>query len=368
MFYLHEFRIDFRISGFDRILSPRHLVGKGECLPCMIVAGGEWGDEGKGKIIAYLALHDKPKIIARAGVGPNAGHTVYHRGKKFGLRQVPCGFVYEDTRLLIGPGVLVNPEVVTKEVELTETENRFGIDHHCAVIEPQHIEQDKSSGHLKGKIGTTGTGCGPANVARVNRTVKLAKDVSEFKRFLTDVPKEVNDSLRRGELVLIEGSQGFGLSLTYGTYPYVTSKDTAASTLAADVGVGPTKVDDVMLVFKAYVSRVGAGPFPTEISQEKAEEMGIVEYGTVTGRRRRIGTFDFELAKRSVMINGATQLAVTCLDRLFKGASGAKKWEQLPSEAKEFVEKIEKELGVPVTIISTGSGLDNVIDMRAEKL
>jgi adenylosuccinate synthase len=334
----------------------------------MIVAGGQWGDEGKGKIIAYLALHDKPKIVARAGVGPNAGHTVFHRGKKFGLRQIPCGFVYEKARLLIGPGVLVNPKIVTEEIELTGTWDRVGIDQGCAVIEPQHIEQDRASEHLKDKIGTTGTGCGPANVARVNRTARLAGEVPELKRFLADVPKEVNDSLSRGELVLIEGSQGFALSLTHGTYPYVTSKDTSASTLAADVGVGPTKVDDVMLVFKAYVSRVGAGPFPTEISQEKAEEMGIVEYGTVTGRRRRIGTFDFDLAKRSVMVNGATQLAITCLDRLFKGASGVKNWNQLPDEAKEFVKRIEDELGVPVTIISTGSELENIIDMRAEKL
>lgn len=336
-------------------------------MPCMVLAGGQWGDEGKGKIIAYLALHDKPKIIARSGVGPNAGHTVYHQGKKFGLRQVPCGFVYEGSRLLIGPGVLVNPEVLAKEAEVTGTANRIGVDYNCTVIEPNHIEQDKSSEYLKGKIGTTGTGCGPANVARVNRTAKLAKDVPELKRFLTDVPKDVNDAIRGGDFVLVEGSQGFGLSLFHGTYPYVTSKDTAASTLAADVGVGPTKVNDVLLVFKAYVSRVGAGPFPTEISQEKAEEMGIVEFGTVTGRRRRIGTFDFDLARRAVMINGATQVAITCLDRLFKGASGVRNWEQLPSDAKEFVKKIEKELEVPVTIISTGSELDNIIDLRGKK-
>jgi adenylosuccinate synthase len=334
----------------------------------MVVAGGQWGDEGKGKIIAYLALHDKPKIVARAGVGPNAGHTVFHNGKKFGLRQVPCGFVYEKARLLIGPGVLVNPTVLIEEIGVTGVEDRIGVDQRCTVIEPQHIEQDKTSDHLKDKIGTTGTGCGPANVARVNRTAKLAGEVPALKRFLADVPKEVNDSINRGNLVLIEGSQGFALSLIHGTYPYVTSKDTTASTLAADVGVGPTKVDHVMLVFKAYVSRVGAGPFPTEISQEKAEEMGIVEFGTVTGRRRRIGTFDFDLAKRSAMINGATQLTITCLDRLFKGASGVKKWKELPDEAKKFVKKIEEEVGVPVTIISTGSELHDVIDMRAEKL
>jgi len=343
-------------------------VGRGESLPCMIVAGGQWGDEGKGKIVGYLALHDKPKIVARAGVGPNAGHTVYSRGKKFGLRQLPCGFVYEGARLLIGPGVLINPEVVLKEVELTGAGDRLGVDRRCAVIESSHIEQDRTSTHLKGKIGTTGTGCGPANVARVNRTAKLAGEIPEFERFLTDVPQEVGDALRGGESVLVEGSQGFGLSLIHGTYPYVTSKDTSASTLAADVGVGPTSVDDVILVFKAYVSRVGSGPFPTEMTQEEAERLGIVEYGTVTRRRRRIGKFDFELAKRAVMINGATQLTITCLDRLFKGSSGVRSYGQLPADAKAFIERIEGALKVPVALISTGRELESVIDRRSEKL
>ena len=337
-------------------------------MPCTIVAGGFWGDEGKGKIVAYLALHDKPKIIARAGVGPNAGHTVYSREKKFGLRQIPCGFVYKGSRLLIGPGVLINPGIVLKEIELTGTGDRFGVDRRCTVIEPSHIEQDRSSAHLKGKIGTTGTGCGPANVARVNRVAKLAEEIPELKRFLTDVPQEVSDALGRDELVLIEGSQGFGLSLIHGTYPYVTSKDTSACTLAADVGVGPTRVDNVMLIFKAYVSRVGEGPFPTEMAIEEAERLDIVEYGTVTGRRRRIGTFDFELAKRAVMINGATQLTITCLDRLFKGSSGIKSYRQLPADAKAFIERIEGELKVPVTLISTGKDIRNIIDLRSEKL
>jgi adenylosuccinate synthase len=343
-------------------------VGRGERLPCTIVAGGQWGDEGKGKIVAYLALNDKPDIIARGGVGPNAGHTVIYKGKKYGLRQIPCGFVYEGARVLIGPGVLVNPEVVLKEVKEAGISKRLGVDRHCSVIEPKHIEEDRSSKHLKGKIGTTGTGCGPANVARASRVAKLAEEIGELKPFLTDVPAEVNGGIREGKPVLIEGSQGFGLSLVHGTYPYVTSKDTAASTLAADVGVGPTRVDDVILVFKAYVSRVGAGPFPTEMPVEKAEQMGIVEHGTVTGRRRRIGEFDFEFAKRSVMINGATQIAISCLDRLFKGNEGAKKFEELTDEAKNFVARVEKELGVPATLISTGPGVGDTIDLRSEKL
>jgi adenylosuccinate synthase len=337
-------------------------------LPCMIIAGGQWGDEGKGKVVAYLALKDKPKIIARAGVGPNAGHTVHYRGKTYGLRQIPSGFVYEGARLLIGPGVLVNPEVVLKELEMTGTADRFGVDGRCTVIERSHIEQDMKSEYFQKKIGTTGTGCGPANVARVSRTAKLVEEVPELRPYLTDVPKEVNDSIDRGELVFVEGSQGFGLSLIHGTYPYVTSKDTTAATFAADVGIGPTKVDEVMLIFKAYTSRVGLGPFPTEISQEKAEELGIVEFGTVTGRRRRIGLFDFQLAKRAVMINGATQLTVTNLDRMFKGATKVQRWGDLPSDAKDYVTKIEEELGVPVTLISTGSDIEDIIDLRSEKL
>ncbi len=304
--------------------------------------------------------------MARAGVGPNAGHTVIWRGKKFGLRQVPCGFVYEGARLLVGPGVLINPEATLKEVEETGIGARFGIDRKCAVIEARHIEQDRTSEHLKEKIGSTGTGCGPANVERVSRVARLANEIPELQRFLADVPSEVNEAIKRGELVMVEGSQGFGLSLIHGTYPYVTSKDTAASTLAADVGVGPTKVDDVMLVFKAYVSRVGAGPFATEISPEKSEELGIVEYGTVTRRRRRIGEFDFELARRSIMINGATQLALTCLDRLFKGCRGARSLDELTPEARAFVKGLEEELGVPVTLISTGPDIGNMIDLRAK--
>lgn len=334
-------------------------------MPCLIVAGGQFGDEGKGKVVAYLALHDKPRIVARAGVGPNAGHTVVWQGKKFGLRQIPCGFVYEDARLLIGPGVLVNPEVVLKELAETGVGGRLGIDHQCTIIEARHIEQDRTSKHLREKIGTSGTGCGPANVERVGRTAKVARDIPELKHFLADVPSEVNNALNQRELVIVEGTQGFGLSLFHGTYPYVTSKDTAASAFAADVGIGPTRVNEVMLVFKAYVSRVGAGPFATEMPPERAEELGIVEYGTVTGRRRRIGEFDFELARRSVMINGATQIAITCLDRLFKGCSGAKNQNQLTPEAKAFIKRVEDELNVPVTLISTGPNIGDIIDMRA---
>ena len=194
----------------------------------------------------------------------------------------------------------MNPEVMYKEFEELskyKVKERMSIDPRCAIITENHMNRDKSSQHLAKKIGSTGSGCGPANSDRVMRTIDLAKDITELEEYITDVSLEINEAIDSSEDVFIEGSQGFALSLYYGTYPYVTSKDTTASTFAADVGVGPTKIDEVINVFKAYISRVGEGPFPTEMTQEEAESKGLEEYGVVTGRRRRIGYFDMELEK-----------------------------------------------------------------------
>lgn len=339
-------------------------------MTCSILVGGAWGDEGKGKCITYLCDNDKPNIIARAGVGPNAGHSVEFNGEKYGLRLTPSGFVHTDAKLMIGAGVLVNPDVLFNEFENLKKYNvkeRMCVDPRCAIISEDHINRDKSSKHLSEKIGSTGSGCGPANSDRVMRNIGLAKDVEELRDYITDVSLEINEAIENGEEVFIEGSQGFALSLYYGTYPYVTSKDTTASTFAADVGVGPTKVDEVINVFKAYISRVGEGPFPTEMTQEEAESKGLEEYGVVTGRRRRIGYFDMELAKESCRINGATQIALTCVDRLFDCAR-VQNYDELSAETKKFIEDIQTETGVPVTIISTGPDLVDTIDLRKELL
>ncbi|AEH25506.1 adenylosuccinate synthetase [Pyrococcus yayanosii] len=336
-------------------------------MPSVIVVGGQWGDEGKGSIIAYLALKDKPEIIARGGVGTNAGHSVFINGKKYAVRQLPTGFMQRDARLLVGAGVLVDPEVFFYELEHLKDFNvaeRVGIDYRCTIIEPRHKELDRTNGHLHGKIGTTGSGCGPANADRVMRRAKQAKEVKELAPYLTDVAAEVNDALDEGALVLVEGTQGFGLSLYYGTYPYVTSKDTTASAIASDVGIGPTRVDEVIVVFKSFPTRVGAGPFPTEMPPEEAERMGLIEYGTVTGRRRRVGWFDFEMARYSARINGATMLAVTMLDKYDKEAFGVTDYDKLPRRAKEFIEEIEERVGVPVGFIKTGPELEHIIDLR----
>jgi adenylosuccinate synthase len=336
-------------------------------MTCTIIVGGQWGDEGKGKIVSYLCEKDSPYIIARGGVGPNAGHTVEVNGEKYGIRMVPTGFPNKKAKLAIGAGVLVDPEVLLKEVEMLEkfdVRKRLIVDYRCGIIEEKHKLMDKSNKHLSKEIGSTGTGCGPANVDRAMRTLKQAKDIEVLKEFLGDVSEEVNDAIDAGKNVMIEGTQGTLLSLYYGSYPYVTSKDTTASTFAADVGVGPTKIDEVIVVFKSFPTRVGSGPFPTEMPLEEAEKLGIVEYGTVTGRRRRVGYFDFELAKKVCRLNGATQIALTCLDKYDNACYGVTEYDELTDKAIEFIEKIEKETGVPVTIISTGPELHQTIDRR----
>jgi len=332
-------------------------------MPCTVVVCGFFGDTGKGKIISYLAIKDDLDLAVRGGVGPNAGHTVIYKGRKYVMRMLPSAFVNERCRLLIGPGVLVDPDVFLKEVELVKAHDRVGVDPQCAIIEQKHKEADRR-GHLKDKIKTTGSGCGPCNADRALRVAKLARDEPKLKPFLTDVPLEVNKAIDEGRKVLLEGTQGTFLSLYHGTYPYVTSKDVTASAICSDVGVGPTKVDDVIVVFKAFVTRVGAGPLPGELSQEEAERRGWLEYASVTGRKRRVAPFNFDLAKRAIMLNGATQVALTKLDVLFPECEGVREFEALSSRAKEFVAEVEAELGVPVTLIGTGPEVHEVVDRR----
>jgi len=332
-------------------------------MPCSVVVCGFFGDTGKGKVISYLAPKDKLNVTARAGVGPNAGHTVVVEGKKYGLSMLPSAFMNKKCRLLIGPGVLVNPGTLIREMSQTETEDRVGVDPQCAIIEARHIEADKA-GYLASDIKTTGTGTGPCNAERALRKVKLARDIASLKKYLTDVPLEVNRAIDEGKRVLIEGTQGTFLSLYHGTYPYCTSKDVTASAACSDVGVGPTKVDDVIIVFKAFTTRVGAGPLLGEISVEEAKRRGWIEYGTVTGRPRRAAPFNRELAKRAVMLNGATQAALTKLDVLYPECKGAKTFSKLSKNAKTFIEDIEKEIGIPVALVGTGPDALEMVDRR----
>jgi adenylosuccinate synthase len=331
-------------------------------VPCTVVVGGFFGDEGKGKLTAYLALRDRPAIVARGGVGPNAGHTVQMQGKTYSLRMIPSGFVSKESRLLIGPGVLVNPSVLLKEIELTETRNRIGVDRQCAIIEQRHIDEEARSEHLVKKIGVTKSGVGACNADRVFRSARLARDVPDLSGLLADVSEEINNALDEKHQVILEGSQGTFLSLFHGTYPFCTSKDVCASAICSDVGVGPTEVDDVIVVFKAFVTRVGEGPLEGQLSEEETRKRGWQEFGTVTGRLRRAAPFNFELAERAVHLNGATQAAITKLDVVFPEVVGMRKFEQLPPKARDFLNEVEKAIGVPVTLVGTGPSSEDLVD------
>ncbi|MEM2947206.1 MAG: adenylosuccinate synthetase [Candidatus Bathyarchaeia archaeon] len=331
-------------------------------MPCTVIVGGFWGDEGKGKIVSYLALKDKVDVCVRTG-SVNAAHTVWVEGKRYALHMVPSAFVYEKCRLLIGSGANIHVAKFLEEVELTNVKKRIGVDHQASIIEEKHSEQDRTSAHLKG-LGTTGWGVGPAIEERVRRTAKLAKDIAELKPYLTDVAAEVNSSINMGKKVLLEGTQGVMLSLFYGTYPYVTGRDTSASAICSEAGVGPTKVDEVLIVFKSFMTRVGAGPLPGELPKEEAVKRGWFEVAAGTGRERRSAPFNFEIAKRAVMLNGATQIALTKLDVVYPKCKGVRKYDELSSEAKEFIKEIEHQLGIPVVLIGTGQEVLDIVDRR----
>ena len=328
-----------------------------------IVVGGFWGDEGKGKIISYLVKKRNPSVVARGGVGPNAGHTIIVDGKVYKLRMVPSAIGGKEVeKFLIGPGVLINPEVFLQEVSTTEIEGRAFVDPQCGIISDKHRKIDSTDSYLKDKIGTTGSGSGPANEERVRRSLTLAKDVDELQPYLIDVPGEIHKALKKGESVLLEGTQATYLSLFHGSYPYVTTKDVTASAICSDVGIGPTVVTDVTIVFKAYVTRVGKGFLPDELSEEETINRGWTEYGTVTKRLRRAAPFNAKLARRSIDLNSATRVAITKLDVLFPTDRGKTAFDALSDEAKNWIYTTEKDLGMKIHFIGTGPADIEIID------
>ena len=328
-----------------------------------VVVGGFFGDEGKGKIISYLAIKDNPKIIVRGGAGPNAGHTIRDGNKIYKVRMLPSGFLNNNAKIMIGPGVVINPDVLYKEIQDFGASGRSFIDKHCGIIEDTHLSRD-SKGELKEKIGSTGSGTGPANADRAMRILKLAKDFDSLSSLVVDVPEQINSTLAKNENVLVEGTQGTFLSLWHGTYPFVTSKDVTASGICADIGLGPKRVDEIIVVFKSYVTRVGTGPLEKELTPEEAEKRGWSEFGTVTGRQRRAADFDFNLARRAIMLNSATQISITKLDIIFPECAGMTSYNDLSADAKSFIKNIEQKLNTPVTIIGTGPAINDVIDRR----
>ncbi|MEM0014208.1 MAG: adenylosuccinate synthetase [Zestosphaera sp.] len=330
-----------------------------------VVVGGFFGDEGKGKIVAYLALNDGVEAAVRVG-SVNAGHTVFWSGREFKLRIVPSAFVNGSSKLFIAAGSLIRLDVFNREVSALGVAGRVFVDRNAGIIEEKHVETEVNDEYLRNSIGSTLQGVGAAMVDRVMRRLRLARDFPELGNYLVDVSEEVGKVLDRGGGVLLEGTQGTYLSLYHGTYPYVTSRDTTASGVLSEVGLGPKSVDEVIVVFKSYVTRVGSGPLPGELPVDEVVKLGWVERASVTGRLRRAAPFNYELARKAVLINSATQVALTCLDKLFPAAARVREWSRLPPDARRWIEELEGKVRVPVTLIGTGDDVNHIVDRRKE--
>lgn len=330
---------------------------------CVVVVGAQWGDEGKGKIVDVLA--ESADLVVRYQGGANAGHTVVKGDDEFILHQIPSGILHPRTRCAIGNGVVLDPETLLGEVEELERRGvavtgRLLVSDRAHLVLPYHKLMDRAAERTQ-QIGTTGRGIGPAyedkygrrgvrvgdlhdleracklvrdGASRANRWLELLGDTErasadEYSRLLerlaprllpmaADVGRVTHDALRSGQHVLLEGAQGSLLDVDHGTYPYVTSSNTTAGGASVGAGIGPTAIDGVLGVVKAYTTRVGNGPLPTEAAPDDVEKLRTMgdEFGATTGRPRRCGWFDAVVARYAVRINGLTDLAVTKLDVL----------------------------------------------------
>ena len=334
-------------------------------MPSVVVVGTQWGDEGKGKITDFLS--ENSEVIARYQGGNNAGHTIIFGGETYKLHLIPSGIFYNDKLSVIGNGMVVDPRALVEEIKGlhdrgVSTDN-LRISNRAHVILPYHIKQDEVEEARRGanKIGTTGKGIGPAymdkaarvgiriadlldyevfkeklehNLAEKNRMFEKFYETAgftveeileefysygkEIEKYITDTSKVLNDALDEGRRVLFEGAQGVMLDIDQGTYPFVTSSNPVAGGVTIGAGVGPTKISHVVGVCKAYTSRVGDGPFPTELFDEVGSQIREVgkEYGTTTGRPRRIGWFDTVVIRHAARVSGLTDLTVNSIDVL----------------------------------------------------
>lgn len=399
------------------------------------VIGMEWGDEGKGKIVDFLA--EKADVVARFNGGNNAGHTIEPGGSKVVLHLIPSGIMRKNKLNIVGNGLVIDPKVLLNEIKNLEksgikvSPENLAISENAHIILPHHIEEDKNIG---GKIGTTARGIGPAytdKAARIGLKVYEFVDEDIFKKrfgeeefyqeymkyaetlkpFVADTTAIIN-KLMGNKKIVFEGAQGTLLDIDHGTYPFVTSSNATAGGICTGLGISPKKVQSILGVCKAYKTRVGMGPFPTEITGaagEKIQKIGK-EFGATTGRKRRVGWFDALIGKYAVMINGIDSIAMTKLDVFttieklkicvaYKHKGGIIKdfttnlkilqncqpiyeeldgwwddlskiraYDKLPNNAKKYLRRVEELLKVPISIISVGPKREQTIVARPEFL
>lgn len=349
-----------------------------------VVVGGQFGSEGKGKISAIITLQEQIDLCIRCG-GPNSGHSFQKPdGKLVLLRQLPTGFVRPRTRLLIPAGGLVDLEVLWSEIEALGLDaTRVGIDRNAMVITPVDREREREL-RLSERLSSTLCGVGSAVARRALRTsdVQLAANAATtqdwLRPYITDVSDEANAAVDSGKKVLVEGTQGSGLSLYHSTfYPKTTSRDTNAAGFISEVGLSPRLISEIVLVFRTFPIRVAgaqAGPLSHELTWEELRRESnspapLEEYTSVTNKLRRVGRFDWDAARRAVTINRPTRIAVNFLDYLEDKNFGVSEWSVLTPAAKSFVKKLEGACGLPASCLGTGPRLsDNILRPRLEEL
>lgn len=342
-----------------------------------VIVGGQYGSEGKGKVSAFITLKENIDLCVRGG-GPNSGHSfVDEDGTTKVLRQLPTGYVNPHTRLLIPAGALIDPKILKYEIDSFGIDpSRVGVDQKCFVITEADRETERNL-HLRERLSSTLCGVGAAVARRALRggDAKLARDVvGEYhwlRNLLTDVSEEVNRAADHGGKVLIEGTQGFGLSLYHSDYyPKTTSRDTSAAGFISEVGLSPRLVTEVVVVFRTFPIRVAgaqAGPLKDEITWEQIKsESGYpydpTEMTSVTHKVRRVGRFDWELAEKAIEVNRPTYLAINHLDYLSYSNRGANRFEGLSPKAIEFIEDLSHKAQAPVRLLGTGPGIDELIE------
>lgn len=327
-----------------------------------IVVGGQYGSEGKGKVVSLESRRCASPLVVRCG-GPNAGHTVLFNDTPLVLRQVPAGVVNPNALLLVAAGCVVDLSVLSREIRtLGLARERIVVDPRAVLVSTQDQETERSWTEA---IGSTGSGNGAALIRRMQRCLGtvLAQGCEPLARLarVESVARLVHDHLDSDGDVIVEGTQGFGLSLLHGEYPYVTARDTSASAFASEVGIAPTQVDRVVMVLRTFPIRVGgdSGPMRDEISWDDVQRIGeapepVPEYTSVTNRLRRVANFDQDLAKRAARINRPTSLAVMGIDRLDYRNTGVTHVASLSERAARFLSQLAAELGVPIEWVGTG--------------
>ncbi len=349
------------------------LYGKNENGYVDVIVGAQYGSEGKGQIAAFLAR--EYDLLVRVG-GPNAGHSVYGEPTSYVHHHLPSGTRKCDAALLLAPGMVINVDNLLKEISECKVEcNRLYIDPHVMIINDEDIAAEEKG--LK-QISSTFQGVGEATARKIrhrgDKTLRLAKDMSDLKPYIRPATEVLTQILAKNGRVLIEGTQGTGLSLHHGIYPYVTSRDTTAGGCLSEVGVSPLQVRRIVMVCRTYPIRVEgpSGPLLQEISwNEISKRSGIQleellenELTSTTNRQRRVGEFDWELLKKAAVINGPTDIALTFADYILKENRLAMRFDQLTKETIDLIEEIEHVTKAKVSLIGTGFNSRSIIDRR----